>query len=80
MVVCYGSDRREYSIPAQDIFLAPDLFHLKRNQRSKSWSLNEKIANDKQGWLKELYEMIKQDGWYYEKPMRRTMFSELIYS
>jgi hypothetical protein len=69
----YGSDAREYSILAQDIFLAPDLFHLKRNQRSKSWSLNEKIANEKQGWLKELYEMIQQDGWYYKERVPSLM-------
>lgn len=75
----YGGDAREYSIPVQDIFLAPDLFHIKRNQKSKSWSLNEKIANKKQGWLKELYENIKQYGWYYKKPMRRSM-GELMYS
>jgi hypothetical protein len=58
----YGSDAREHSIPAQDIFLAPDLFHLKRNQRSRSWALNE----NSKGEYKKLYEMIKEDGWYYK--------------
>jgi hypothetical protein len=61
----YGSNTREYSIPSQDIFLAPDLFHLKRNQRSKSWALNE----NSKGEFKKLYEMIKEDGWCYKEPM-----------
>jgi hypothetical protein len=60
----YKSDTKIHRIPMQDIFLDPHHFHLKENQRSQSWSLNEKTANDKKGWLKELYEMIKQDGWY----------------
>jgi hypothetical protein len=61
----YGSDAREYSIPVQDIFLAPDLFNLKRNQRSRSWALNE----NSKGEFKKLYEMIREDGWYYKEPM-----------
>jgi hypothetical protein len=64
---------RTYRIPIQDIFLAPYRFHLKTNQRSRSWSLNEKIANEKQGWLRELYENIKQDGWYYKEPAPSLM-------
>jgi hypothetical protein len=61
----YGSNMREYSIPVQDIFLAPGLFHLKKNQRSKSWALNENSKDE----FKKLYEMIKEDGWYYKEPM-----------
>jgi hypothetical protein len=75
----YNVGTRTYRIPIQDIFLAPYRFRLKPNQRSKSWSLNEKIANEKHGWRNDLYEMIKKDGWYYIKPMRGTM-SELRYS
>jgi hypothetical protein len=71
----YRSDTREYSIPVQDIFLAPDLFHLKRNQRSRSWALNE----NSKGEFKKLYEMIKEDGWYYKEPVPGVM-ARLKYS
>jgi hypothetical protein len=77
--VDYDVGTRPYRIPVQDIFLAPYYFHLKSNQRSKTWSLNEKIANEKHGWVKELYEMIKQDGWYYKEPAPGIM-TRLKYS
>jgi hypothetical protein len=69
----YNSDTRTYRIPVQDIFLAPYQFQLKANQRSRSWSLNEKIANEKKGWIRDLYDMIKQDGWCYREPRPRKI-------
>jgi hypothetical protein len=65
----YESGTRTYLIPPQDIFLDPRHFNLKRNQRSKSWPLNE----NSRGKLKELYEMIKQDGWRLREPMPTLM-------
>jgi hypothetical protein len=65
----YKIGTKTYLIPPQDIFLDPDHFNLKRNQRSKSWSLNE----NSKGKLMELYEMIKQDGWRLREPMPTLM-------
>jgi hypothetical protein len=64
-----------YRIPIQDAFLAPYRFHLKANQRSRSWSLNE----NSKGEFKKLYEMIKEDGWYYKEPVPGAM-ARLKYS
>jgi hypothetical protein len=65
----YKNGTKIYRIPLQDIFLAPSHFHLKRNQRSKSWPLNEKSRDE----FKNLYEMIKEDGWYYKESRSEIM-------
>ena len=69
----YKRNAKIYRIPLRDIFLAPSHFNLKRNQKCKSWSLSEKTANEKNGWQKELYEMIKENGWYYREPRSRKI-------
>jgi hypothetical protein len=71
----YKSNTKIYRIPLQDIFLDASHFHLKRNQRSRSWSLNQ----NSKGKFKELYEMIKEDGWYYKEPVPGIM-ARLKYS
>jgi hypothetical protein len=72
----YKTDTKVFRIPLQDIFLVSARFHnylLKRNQRSKSWSLSEKTVNEKNGFQKELYELIKENGWYYREPRSRRI-------
>jgi len=69
----YKSKTKTYRIPLEDIFLAPSYFNLKRNQRSKSWSLSEKAANEKSDFQKELYKMIKENGWYCREPRARKI-------